>query len=791
MLHTSIIAAPLLNVEAEREMLLSALDYLARRVVEQRSTVPILANVRIEASYGALILSACNLDIDAVVEIAARVEHAGVCTVGAHALRDLVKSAPKRADVRLSIDATGADDLIFQAGRCKSALPTLPASDVPRVIIPVGGHAFDIPAARFASDMARIAPFMSRDGDSYHLCGMALESEAGALSLVATDRHNLASLTRSAPDGVPDGIRAILPAKLVAALQAALKAFPCESVRVDIAGTKVLIEGNAFILCGKLIEGTFPAWRSMFASHVGDGAQVVMDVALEPRLSGDAMTKFVKACGPLIVEIGNTAARLTMANTPEFLALSMLLKDADATPKGYSYGIDQADANRAREYLQGQRARYGMVAIGAGKLVVEAGRVVGMTYGDAFYQSARWEERPNYETFQMERVNVQDDGLVYPDGAYSVFMPQAARIVVAAVTVEVDGVVRPLLRHDTKGTLHASAEQIAAWCGPIDPSTNVAIAPLPMVKAWWRKDAPALAPKPCAEGASAAEMTAYAETCQRAADLHNAWAVDASPMEDTAPNVATVPVAASFDADGRKWKRACMSGSSAKLRYRQARQEYGATQEPTLDPIAVPTPVMETADADSLPAFQQASSADAPADVIAAMSARIAALESIVDDLMVIALRADTPARGNDAPPVVANAPAADVTIVRAPDPRARAVAKGKGAVVADTIRARRLRIVRRYLAMRRALAEQRAGAQRIEVAHHAALDTTQAQVVRAERGAATWRARATEAGWHDFMREQTRRDIANVVALQRTKVTPSAPVGSIVLPLRSGGGAR
>lgn len=178
-----------------------------------------------------------------------------------------------------------------------------------------------------------------------------------------------------------------------------------------------------------------------------------------------------------------------------------------------------------------------------------------------------------------------------------------------------------------------------------------------------------------------------------------------------------------------------------------------------------------------------------PADDSAALIARIAKLESLVDDLMVIALREA---------PAVAESTLAHDNAEPAPlpaDPRARAVVTSRdtrAVEMFDHTRAKRLRMVRRYLAMR---AERAAMRERLEQLQRAlgeataaavvADDNAQARTVALNRDVALWKGRAIEAGY----RERT-----GIAALMSPRpVAKPAPVasGAIIMPVSAGGGAR
>ena len=74
----------------ERGTLLKAVAQ-AQSVVERRNTIPILANVLIEADGDAVQFRATDLDIEVVDKAPAQVERAGATTVSAVTLHEIVR----------------------------------------------------------------------------------------------------------------------------------------------------------------------------------------------------------------------------------------------------------------------------------------------------------------------------------------------------------------------------------------------------------------------------------------------------------------------------------------------------------------------------------------------------------------------------------------------------------------------------------------------------------------------------------------------------------------------------
>ncbi|MEL6172021.1 MAG: DNA polymerase III subunit beta, partial [Pseudomonadota bacterium] len=113
----------------ERGTLLKAVSK-AQSVVERRNTIPILANVLIEASESAVNFRATDLDIEVLDKAVAQVEKAGSTTVSAVTLHEIVRKLPDGALVTLMDDGMSGR-LTVEAGRSNFSLATLPKEDFP------------------------------------------------------------------------------------------------------------------------------------------------------------------------------------------------------------------------------------------------------------------------------------------------------------------------------------------------------------------------------------------------------------------------------------------------------------------------------------------------------------------------------------------------------------------------------------------------------------------------------------------------------------------------------------
>ena len=89
-----------MKLTIERAALLKSLAHV-QSVVERRTTIPILSNVRLEVSGQSLAVTATDMDLAVVERVAAESAGDGAATAPAHTLYDIVRKLPDGAQVEL------------------------------------------------------------------------------------------------------------------------------------------------------------------------------------------------------------------------------------------------------------------------------------------------------------------------------------------------------------------------------------------------------------------------------------------------------------------------------------------------------------------------------------------------------------------------------------------------------------------------------------------------------------------------------------------------------------------
>src|SRR5882762_9061747 len=248
-----------MKLQADRATLMKALAHV-QSVVERRNTIPILANVMIAVREGKLSLTATDMEIAIVEDVAASTTRNGACTAPAATLYEIVRRLPDGAEVEL--DHPGGDaQLALRAGRYATSLVVLPVEDFPAMTAGTLPHRFNLPAQTLRGLIDRTRFAISTEETRYYLNGIYLHAtknnEVPVIRAVATDGHRLARVEMTAPEGAAGMPGIIVPRKTVIELRKLVEEGEDE-VQIALGETKIRCAIGEAALTSKLIDGTFP-----------------------------------------------------------------------------------------------------------------------------------------------------------------------------------------------------------------------------------------------------------------------------------------------------------------------------------------------------------------------------------------------------------------------------------------------------------------------------------------------------------------------------------------------------
>jgi DNA polymerase-3 subunit beta len=241
---------------------------LFQGIVERKTTIPVLANVLLEAEGAAVRLLATDLEVALESRCDAAVAKPGAVTVPAKKLYEIVRALP---DTELRIEEPAKGSVKLTAERFDSRMQTLPREDFPALPeVPDEGAALLSRAA--LKEMVTKTQFAITGEDTrYFLNGALFVLRRDAMSMVATDGHRLALVTvpREPAQGERlegEETRAIWPRKTLHELTRLL-AESQDDVRYQWGDNHLFYQVGGRVLISRKIEGQFPAYERVIPKH--------------------------------------------------------------------------------------------------------------------------------------------------------------------------------------------------------------------------------------------------------------------------------------------------------------------------------------------------------------------------------------------------------------------------------------------------------------------------------------------------------------------------------------------
>jgi len=260
-----------LKFQVNKDVLSEAVSF-AVRLLPQRTTLPILGGILIEADANALRLSVFDYEVSAQAEIVAKVETSGRVLVSGRLLSEIASKLPN-APVEFSTDGS---KVVVSCGSTKFSLLTMPVEEYPTLpeIPAISGT---ITGEAFANAVHQVAVAASKDDVTPVLTGVQLEAGEKSISFVATDRYRVAlreAAWQSNPAGV--GAVALVPART---LQEVAKTFGNQG-EISVSITKsedremIAFKANNRSVTSLLLKGNFPPVKTLFPDNIENYAVI-------------------------------------------------------------------------------------------------------------------------------------------------------------------------------------------------------------------------------------------------------------------------------------------------------------------------------------------------------------------------------------------------------------------------------------------------------------------------------------------------------------------------------------
>ena len=240
---------------------------LLQGVAGRKNTMPILANVFLEAQGNQLRLSATDLDIGLQILRSCEVGQPGAITVSAKSLLDIVKLLP---DPFVSLLTLPNQHLLVKSGKTQARLLALPPEEFPRLPDVTGIVCHPCNTKKFLEAIQKTIYSSSVDENRYNLTGVYLEpgqSPRDPFIFVSTDGHRLSRYVLTLEkDMLSLSAPVILPRKGLVELIKILETHTSienHEFELGFSEQQAVLKTEDVLLTMRLIDGKFPDYKQV------------------------------------------------------------------------------------------------------------------------------------------------------------------------------------------------------------------------------------------------------------------------------------------------------------------------------------------------------------------------------------------------------------------------------------------------------------------------------------------------------------------------------------------------
>lgn len=232
-------------------------------IVEKRGTMPILANILIEASGQGIRVSATDLEMALLAEGHAEVKTEGKALINARNLYEIIKEAPEEV-IRLA--KKGNEGIEVTSGRSHFRIVGMNPDEFPALPKVASPEQIALDATDLEEMIEKTFYAASTDETRYTLNGLYLtqvgKGEKNLIRLVATDGHRLAYNEREMSGKLKVAKGIIIPRKGISEIRNLLTNGEGD-LAVQLDERAILFHRGRVSLLIRLIEGEFPNYEQV------------------------------------------------------------------------------------------------------------------------------------------------------------------------------------------------------------------------------------------------------------------------------------------------------------------------------------------------------------------------------------------------------------------------------------------------------------------------------------------------------------------------------------------------
>ena len=250
-----------MKFKISRSIFFKTLSHL-QGIVDKKNSLPILANILIEAKNNELILSSTDMDISIIEKIKCNVMEDGATTINSQILYDIVRKIDDNSEIELI--SNNGKLLTLRSEGSRFSLACLPKEDYPLIEKDNSGLDIILNSKILFKLIDKTKFAISNEETRYFLNGLYFnitnEENKNIVTLVGTDGHRLAKFSHQIDEQIDQVSGVIIPKKTIYELSKLLSEIDSD-VKISISSNKIVFIINEIIFISKLIDGSFPDYK--------------------------------------------------------------------------------------------------------------------------------------------------------------------------------------------------------------------------------------------------------------------------------------------------------------------------------------------------------------------------------------------------------------------------------------------------------------------------------------------------------------------------------------------------
>lgn len=261
-----------MKFSVEKDHILEALQKV-QSIVGQRTTLPILSNVLLEAEGGKLTLTTTDMEVSVKTSLDADILEPGATTLPARRFFSICRELPNH---QVDIEIKNNDVAEIASGASNFKLEGLSRQDFPPMPKFEESFSYRLKQGTLKDILQKTSYAASTDESRAILNGSLMAFRDNKLTVVSTDGRRLALVEQEIDIPEEAELDIVVPTKTVNEL---IKTLDDEGeASIKMSATQVAFEFGNILIISKLIDGTYPNYRQVIPSQCEERIAIDRDM---------------------------------------------------------------------------------------------------------------------------------------------------------------------------------------------------------------------------------------------------------------------------------------------------------------------------------------------------------------------------------------------------------------------------------------------------------------------------------------------------------------------------------